>query len=52
MNYEAGITQVRLQSTCAAFQPAQEAAKSFWEALKGFENQTLWRYFHCDGDGE
>ena len=24
----------------------------FYDVLKSYENQTLWRYFRCDGDGE
>ncbi len=24
----------------------------FWDALRSFDNQSLWRYFRCDGDGE
>ncbi len=24
----------------------------FWDALRSFDNQSLWRYFRCDGNGE
>ena len=24
----------------------------FWDALWSFDNQSLWRYFRCDSDGE
>ena len=24
---------------------------AFWEVLHSFKNQSLWRYFHFDGDG-
>ena len=41
---------VRLHSS--AFLPVEPSPKvDFWEVLRSFENQTLWRYFHCEGDG-
>ena len=24
----------------------------FWSVLRSFSNQSLWKHFHCDGDGE
>ena len=41
----------RLHSTLARYQ-APEPVADFWEVLHSFENQSLWRYFHCDGDGK
>ena len=42
---------VTLHSRAAAFEAPPQPA-SFLDTLRSFENQSLWRYFHCDGDGE
>jgi len=42
---------VTLHSTAPVF-VALPAPTSFLDTLHSFENQSLWRYFHCDGDGE
>ena len=40
----------RLHLTLAPHR-APTPVTDFWEVLRSFENQSLWRYFHCDGDG-
>ena len=42
---------VTLHSSCPIYTPIP-VATDFWEVLHSFENQSLWRYFHCDGDGK
>ena len=29
-----------------------EPSIDFWEVLRSFDNQSLWRSFHCHGDGK
>ena len=41
---------VALHSVVAVPRPVTPAT-DFWEVLHSFSNQSLWRYFHCDGDG-
>ena len=36
----------------AAIPRSVPVSTSFWEVLHSFENQTFWKNFHCDGDGE
>ena len=43
--------RVRLQSTAMAHAPEQRGG-SFLEELHSLPNQSLWKNFTCDGDGE
>ncbi len=42
--------RVRLHSTTYVPQPFLPST-GFWDVIRGYENQTLWENFHCDGDG-
>ena len=50
--YDDSVDRVRLHSSCEPFRPIQDTVRGLLDTLQSFENQTLWRYFHCDGDGE
>ena len=41
---------VKLHSTAHCYTPSS-VPRGFWPTLRSFENQTLWEYFVCDGDG-
>ena len=44
------VFDVVLHST--ALMPSVEPAPTdFWSVIRGFENQSLFEHFHCDGDG-
>ena len=32
--------------------PTATPSMSFWDALRLFENQSLWKYFWCNGNGK
>ena len=51
MAYSQGLDAVRLHSFVEV--PSKvERPTAFWEVLHFFENQLLWKYFLCDGDGK
>ena len=41
---------VKLHSTAACY-VSPLASRGFWPTLRSFDNQTMWKYFVCDGDG-
>jgi hypothetical protein len=41
---------VKLHSTAACY-VSPVASRGFWPTLRTFDNQTMWKYFVCDGDG-
>lgn len=41
---------VRLHSQASVPRPISKPT-AFWDVLKSFSNQSLWRHFHCEGDG-
>ena len=46
--YSQGLDEVKLHS----FIEVPHTPTAFWDVLHSFENQSLWKYFHCDGNGE
>jgi len=48
---EVDDSTVTLHSKIAVARPIQ-VETDFWAVLHGFENQSLWRNFQCDGDGK
>ena len=49
--YEEGTQVVSLHLYCAIPRPPRKPSR-FWETLRSFENQAMWKYFSCDKDGE
>ena len=47
---EVNDSTVSLHSTLAAFVPPTPTT-NFWDILKSYPNQSMWKYFYCDGDG-
>lgn len=46
----ASDSTVSLLSSANVFRPVAPSL-DFWDVLRDLPNQTLWKYFHCDGDG-
>ena len=42
---------VTLHSVLPVPAPSPAPSTDFWDILRSFENQSLWTYFRCDGDG-
>ena len=56
MDYYASVCHVNEMTVTyhskAAAPTSEPKSTRFWDVLRSFENQSLWRHLSCDGDGE
>ena len=56
MEYYASVCHVNETTVTyhsgAAVPASEPKSTRFWNVLRSFENQSLWRHLSCDGDGE